>query len=237
MYIRLKNIIQYCCSGMPNVIFSYVKKNRKKNMFIYELFFEGFKNIESVLTNIDIVAFSQAGAILRNTIEQFSILKVLIDHPEIVRTYNKFAKLRVQKAKNHPDAETKIEELYNNRKTKNCRKVFYLDFGWLEELDVKELKIESVLKLANFEDLIPWRDLCNNYVHNDVSFTQYHKETLNYYIESFIYICAFLFDHMVCMFHNMTKFDFYINGIEYSIVYLDLYKRVREHREQRYKHT
>ena len=45
MYIRLKNIIQDCRAEMPNVIFSYVKKTRKKNMFIYELFFEGFKNI------------------------------------------------------------------------------------------------------------------------------------------------------------------------------------------------
>ena len=216
MYVKIKNIMKECCFKMDDIIIAYASEAKEVNkLYFYDLFLENFKNIEVICNNIDIKAYSQACSTLRNAIEQVCILKVLYDNRNVLDSYKKFADLKLGLINDKEKYENELEDLFKKRKIKNVSKRNYLDFGWLETLNVEKISIEEILKIANFEDLILWRRYLNEFVHKTISVMSFKDNGLIVLINKIIHITATLFDCLVCMFHNFTGFSFILDGIDY----------------------
>ena len=228
MYLKLKNILNEICKKMPYVIFYHIDNDEdKSNNTYYRLFFDNFKTIELICNAIDIKAYTQAGTLLRSLIEQVSTLQVLLENPSILDEYIKFAKLKLHLI---IDKETTTQEVLKLKKDSKTKSSFinFCDFGWLEKLGETNLSIDTIIKKANMGSLPIWRTYCNNFVHNSLSFLQLNNDGINYYVKNFIYISALLFDHLVCLFHNLNGFDFTFDNINYRGIFIKQYKYVTE---------
>ena len=224
MYAKLKNVIQRCCAKMPAVIMSYVKREPdKEKSALYNLFFENFKNIESLLINIDIKAYSQAGAVLRNALEQVAVLKLLNKKPELVSEYIKFSNLRLGMLREDAGVKQQANELFQKRKSEKCSFTYYLDFGWLEKLGETDVSIYRIMKLAGLEDFVEWKKFCNNFVHNTLSIIFYDQAGIQHNVESFIYISGILFDILMTDFHKLTGFEFCMDDVNYARAFKELF--------------
>lgn len=204
-------------------------KNSKYKYF-NKLLFESFKNIESVLTSINLVAYSQATALLRKTIEQFAIVKTLFNHQSALDEYNKYSKVRLLKAINDPSADDLIAELTQGKNIEQKYLNSYLDYGWINKITTKRPCIDTILMLADIEDIKEWRNHCNNFVHNNLSYLSFDNDTVSYQIKTIIYFCAFMYDHLIHIIHKTTGFDFIINGTNYALLHKDLLKDIGKSR-------
>lgn len=231
MYLRLKDILNEGCKKMPYAIFYFIDNDEnKENNTYYRLFFDCFKNIELICHAIDIKAYTQAGTLLRSLIEQTSTLQVLLKNPSILNEYNRFSKLKLNLIMNKEKAKQDILNLKNSCKVK-CGFINFCDFGWLEKLGETNFSIDTIVKKAHIGSLPVWRTYCNNFVHNSLSFTQLNDKGINYYIKNFIYISALLYDHLLCLFHNLNGFDFVFENINYREIFINHYKYVTEQRK------
>lgn len=226
-YDKLKTTLQTNCSLLEQGLFKLGYESRSDRMHgVYRLFFESFKGVEAVLKCIDITAYSQAATILRNAIEQVSIIKVLVDHQEVIDEYNDFAQRRFDLITEKPNALENFEEKFKNRLNKKSKKIEYLDFGWLEKLDPNKNSIEDIIELADFKDLISWRKYYNNFVHSSLSFTDLAIKGVRFLIENIIYISAVIYDHCVCMLHNLNGYNFYVNNINMAFNYIGAFEEI-----------
>lgn len=233
MYVKIKNIMKECCSKMDDIIIAYASETKEaNNLYFFDLFFENFKNIEVICNNIDIKAYSQACSTLRNAIEQVCILKVLYDNRNVLDSYKKFAALKLGLINDKEKYENVLEDLFKKRKIKNVSKRNYLDFGWLETLNVENISIEEFLKIVNFEDLVLWRRYLNEFVHKTISVMSFKDDGLIVLINKVIHITATLFDYLVCMFHNFTGFRFILDGINYHEEYSFSLKSINEYEKK-----
>lgn len=104
MYNKLKDTVKQGCELAPYAIFEYMDNDKDKlYSTYYQIFFNSFKNIELICHAIYIKAYTQAGALLRILIEQVSTLQLLLDNPNILYEYNKFAELKLNYAMNNKD--------------------------------------------------------------------------------------------------------------------------------------
>ncbi len=231
MYIQLKNILNEICKKMPYTIFYYIDNDESNsNNTYYRLFFDNFKTIELICHAIDINAYTQAGTLLRSLIEQVSTLQVLLENSFILDEYNKFAKMKLNLIVDRKSTTQEFLKLKKQSKTKS-NFMNFCDFGWLENLGETNLSIDIIIKKAKIDSLATWRMYCNNFVHNSLSFTQLSDKVISYYIDNFIYICALLLDHLICLFHNLNGFDFTFDNINYREIFIKHYEYVTEQRK------
>lgn len=209
---------------MPKYILSYLEKEQdKKKSCLYDMFFENFKNVESVLMNIDIMAYSQAGAVLRNALEQVAILRLVSLRPQLVSEYSKFLNLRLGILKEDEESKRVANDLFARRKSEKSSFTYFMDFGWLESIGETDISIYKIMKLAGLKDFIEWKKFCNNFVHNTLSIIRYDSAGKQHNVESFIYISGILFDILMTDFHKLTGFNFVIDGTNYARIFKDLF--------------
>lgn len=181
----------------------------KRYNYYFTLANEIYKGLALCCIAIDIQAYSQIGTLLRQLFEQVATAKVIGEDEKALSAYRTFANARHYYLINNED-ETQLNALLAQSKfpKSKLKKRDYYSIGWLELIGESEVTYERLFDRAQLSDLINWRKYCNNYVHTNITFTEYSQEGMIKQSNDFIYLLAILFDVICCSYHNVTKHDF-----------------------------
>ena len=184
---------------------------------VFAFAFESLKGMELFCEAIKIGAYSQAASLLRQLTEKVAILYVLSKHSECYESFKKYKSLQLSILKKEPEAKQKANEIFNQKcQTKSLKQQdlrTFLEFGWLLECS-DSFGPNQLYKIAGIEDIGEWRETFNSYVHNKV-FCLQAADNLFLVVGELIYICASLFDYFMIGYHNISGFNFVVNGQHY----------------------
>lgn len=223
-YLTIVYNIKALSNNMCSQICSHMDKyeNRQYNYY-FALVNEIYKGLALCCDAIEIQAYSQIGTLIRQLIEQVATAKIIITNEKVLSAYSLFAKAKLFSLQHNND-NCELDKLYVasslSKREKRSKKNFY-SLGWLESLGVKDISPESLIKVAELNDLYNWRSFCNNFVHSSLTFLNFVPDGVSHLIKDFIYIIAVLCDVISCSYHNFTGFKFVVNG-------KDLYQEFRK---------
>ena len=200
---------------MPEVIFQrYFDKFGDDNKYILAMADDAFKSIDVFCYAIQHVALSQAASVLRQLLEQVSIVCLLVNHRDLLQPYIEHFKFR-QDNNQLPDKELidVASEHYSIANNKSALK--YLDYGWLCSEENIYYSEGALIKMAGFEDILSWRKTyLDKFVHASYTTTNLLIDGDFPIINPFIKIATKLFDHLCTSFHKLTDFDFVFDGVD-----------------------
>lgn len=235
-YLHLKTVIQDCLNGLDLQIFVDMDKCKKKYCnTIFCLLFEIQKGLELSCKGIDIQAYSQVGALLRQLLEQIATIKALIDHQNCIEEYRKFWRIRFRMLQANSADDAELESLYKEKcisKKLQHGKQTFAEYGWILSSE-GDYGIETLMKMAGMADLVAWRSFFNNYVHNKISFTQYDCNGLITMTNELIYHIAIIFDLFLCCYYNYANFNFVINNIDFRKEFSYAYNEASKFRKNK----
>lgn len=229
-YFLLKDNISCVAHNMINQIYVDMKRfNKKEYDYYFSLVIEVFKGIEVCSNAIDITAYSQAGTLLRQLIEQVATARIISASKKNLKVYASFVdeKSVVVQTKDESALKEKFEK--SNYALNGGNYLTYCSIGWLESLG-EEVSFDSFLRLADMVDLKQWRNFCNNFVHTNFFCTQFSQENIQYTVNEFIYLIAVLFDEICCSYHNLTNFNFVFDGVNMFEIFRKNYAQINQQR-------
>lgn len=196
-------------SRMRDVIYNeYFDKIGNDKKYVLSMFEDAYESIVVFCYAMQNIALSQAGMLLRKVLEETSIVKILVEHPEFLPKFIEHYKLRIQLEREDP---TKKAEIIS--KTLNVSQRFalkHLDYGWIDTGDHNDQYEKGMLKYAGFEELLPWKELYfDKFAHSSVTTGSLIDESGEFpIVKNFVDVCAYLFDYLCISFHNLTDFNF-----------------------------
>lgn len=123
---------------------------------------EGYKTIELICYGLKTLSLPQACILLRQLLENVSLLKVLQTNPEVKKDFLNHYQLKQSihdlspQEKRNSIVEKSKDSGANTKNTFN-----YLDYGWLEKLsNSKNNNVKTIIKLAGYEEILGWRESC-----------------------------------------------------------------------------
>lgn len=205
------------------ILLNYFDKLGVNKKYLLCLFNESYKSVFIVCEAIKHGCISQAATVLRLLLESTSLIRVLINYPDLLEKYIKHFIIRID-ISHAPDKErTILEESFPN--VKSNKRLSYMDYGWFESklepriengqlITPKASEIE-LIKLAGFNDLVEWkRQYLDKISHQSFMMENMLDSNGEYpLLIRFIEIMCKLFDYLCCDFHQLTNFDFVFNGI------------------------
>ena len=87
----------------------------------------------------------------------------------------------------------------------------------------------ELVKLAGFDDIFPWIDILNMFIHGTVTFANTaDKDGAGpiFISHRIIDIAAKLTDYLCCSFHKKTGFDFVFNGEKMFEIFRKYYQSI-----------
>lgn len=202
--------IKKISSLMPEQVFRYWDTKGRKEKYIFVFFFEAFKALEVFADAINDTGYSQAAMILRQALEEISLVSFLIKNKDKVLdsfiTHFEFkfslVNLPIDERRN------RVKSFSGNRKNPNV----FVDYGWMEPITGSSIGPEKLVETAGFPDLVSWRKVFNYFTHGTVVMPQFSCYGWQRVGRDLINIGSALLDSLCCEFHNFTKFDFVFDG-------------------------
>lgn len=227
-YRSLLKSIDDIAFRMPDLIYLNYFDTSK---YLYSAYSEAFKLLESFCEVIKICGIGQSASLLRMAIEFASIAEVLNKYPEVNETYIDHYNFRYSISNlRSSEQRDKICEKYKHLNIKSRDALNFIDYGWLSSLtNDKNCGQHELVRLAGFEDIIPWIDKLNSFIHGTYVFANLaDPEGVNSIKMShfLIDIAAKLLDHLCVSFHNKTNFDFVFDGEKKFDLFRMYYKSI-----------
>ena len=205
---------------MSEIIFGYFDSKDLNDKYIFAFFFEAFKGLEVFTDAISDTAISQGAMILRQAIEEVSLVSVLLKYKSQVlgsfAEHLKFAnsldgydeKNRVLAAREFLKRKGRVFD--ERLKSLSKSDIHYIRYGWMESVCKDGYGIEKLIELGGFKDLSAWRKLLNRFTHMRLSALNFTKDEKSLFLveSDFVYIASSLLDKLCCDFHNFTNFGF-----------------------------
>lgn len=217
------------------ILLKYFDKLGINNKYLLSLFNESYKSAFIVCEAIKNGCVSQAAVVLRLLLESSSIIRVLIDYPDLLEKYVKHFKIRLDISHTPNKERSVLENSFPN--VESNKRLSYMDYGWFEsklepkikngKLDIPKPSETELIRLAKFDDIIEWKKLYLDKISHQ-SFMMENMINSNGEIPiltSFLEILCKLFDCLCCDFHQLTNFDFVFDGLNvFQDKFRNLYK-------------
>ena len=199
---------------MPKIIFEqHFNKLGPDIKYPLMIFADAFNSVDVFCYSIQCMALTQAGAILRQLLEQTSVVWILAEHPEFLPKYVDHYKFR--KEINEKSKTKQIDAIAEKYGVPNRpHALTYLDYGWIQFPDGMGCGEDGMIIFAGFEDINTWRKhFLDKLTHTSFTTTDLIGANGDFPITTdFINIASKLFDYLCVAFHKMTDFDFYFDG-------------------------
>ena len=183
----------------------------KKHRRILHLFDDSFMSAFMVCECLRNGAIAQSAVILRLLLESESIIHILSEHPEVLDEFMKHFDIRLEVSKNPKKERDTLKNYFPDVESKILS---YMDYGWINSLTDNDPSEKEMIKVANFNDIIAWKDqYLDKLSHQAYLSVNMIGENYDFpIITNFVKILGKLFDYMCCDFHKLTGFDFVIDG-------------------------
>lgn len=224
---------------MPEKIYSedWGKVN-KEQCYLLALFADAFKTIEFFCQGMKIGAIPQCGMVLRLSLEQTAIIKVLSGEGELLSRFIKhyaFRK-RINQLSRTKQASAIREEFGLNDKGVNPLQ--FLDYGWLGEKAMKANSKENYLiERAGLKDFIAWKkQFLDKFAHQSFTFVDIADASTDEgtrLTKHFLDMSCKLFDELCCAYHDLTGFDFVWDGqSKFQSIFRPIYQAFKKQMDE-----
>jgi hypothetical protein len=222
-YVQLLSDMAAMASEMAPVIFRYFDGPNPKKHYVYSHVLDAYKGIELTPYLLSNFFIPQACANCRQVLENTALSIVLLKHPEVLSRYVSYVKeKRLLQGKSRHQRLEALKIFFAAKKLPEGKLLEYLDYGWLDEIDNKDIGIEKLIKTAGLGDLLKWRGFFSQVIHLDVTSVDVTLSGSGLLTEQIIYFLAICFDGLSVAFHNDTSFEFVFN-------HQDLWTPFRQH--------
>ena len=206
--IKLLKLIHKVGQNSSNQIFTLFISEPNKNLKpLYNLFAEAFLSLKGFVTLINDECWTQAGAILRITLEQVSMLFLLSQNKELIGEY---LRLNNEKRKywilSTKEKENYLKELREKDPRLNKHNINnYFDYSWYKDEEGKYTK-ETIIKAALLDEFIDDVDnWYNKFAHGQISIFEFNNnswEVMKKMGNRMTSSSFKLFDFLICSFWN-----------------------------------
>ena len=222
---ELLNVMNQISERMNEIIFlNYFDKLGNDKKYILSMMNDAFLTTKVFCYAMQNVCVVQAGLLLRQLLEQVSILYILVAHPETLPKYIEHSKLKREwiDLKKGKQIDLIAERFGVPNKPSALA---YLDYGWIGFKDEKQCNEDGMLLFAGFDDILSWRKMfLDKLAHSSFTAVNFLGENKDFPItNNFVEIAAKLFDYLCVAFHNLTKFDFVFDGFDLHKSFIELY--------------
>ena len=194
---------------MPGIIYNkYFDKLGDKNKYILSMADDAYKSVDVFCYPMQHVALSQAAAVLRQLLEQVSIITILTNDDELLKKYIEHFKFR--QTNNSLSRKKLIDAVSEHFGIENNRfALTYLDYGWMKCDEGRNCGEDEMIRMAGFEDILYWRKtFLDKMAHAAYTSTNFLVDDDFPIMDDLIRIASKLFDYLCVAFHNLTGFDF-----------------------------
>lgn len=188
--------------------------------YLCSMFIDAFCGVDLFCAAVQRVYVSQAGIIIRQLLEQVSIVQILVTRLELLPSFINHYNFKIE-INNLSKEERKEKIIEKFKVSKSNANENFLDYGWINP----SFNEDKMIEFAGFGDFIIWKQkYLNKFAHSSFVTTSAICDGEFPIIDEFIHMVAKLFDHLCCAFHNYTGFDFIINNIDLFTDFRNKYK-------------
>jgi hypothetical protein len=210
----------------------------ENSSLLFNLLMEICQDIESIITILEIPAYSQSLALLRSLIDEYFVFSVIACNPKATKDYFQF----LEYANYYDENESYSNEFLNRyqKLKKKVSKLDYLHYGWLDSVEEYSSKEEKEYKVADLISLLPkdkkTKDFfskqykfLSKFIHGNYSLNNYNRTDAPLFISEIIH---YILIDVANQYEGFTESNIEIEDIKIIDLLLDNKNRIIDERSK-----